>query len=61
MTELKNEKEQNDTELSKFNEELGRRIASLDWGESVDPATARVRLKRKSRERRQRRLSALVF
>ncbi len=48
---LKNQKDPHDTELAKFNEELGRRLASLDRGESVAPATARARLQRKSRER----------
>jgi len=42
-------------QLAEFNKELGRRLASLDRGESVDPATARARLQRKSRDRRQRR------
>ena len=42
-------------QLAEFNEELGRRLASLDRGESVNPATARARLQRKSRERGQRR------
>ncbi len=50
---LKNEKDRHDTELTEFNEELGWRLASLDQGESVDPATARARLQRKSRDRRQ--------
>jgi antitoxin ParD1/3/4 len=35
-----------------FNGELGRRLASLDRGEAVDPAGARARLRRKSVERR---------
>jgi antitoxin ParD1/3/4 len=42
------------TQLAAFNKELGRRLASLDRGESVDPAAARARLQRKSRERRVR-------
>lgn len=41
--------------LAEFNEELGRRLASLDRGESVDPAGARARFRRKSEERRKRR------
>ncbi len=41
--------------LLEFNDELGRRLESLDRGESVDPATARARLRGKSRDRRQRR------
>ncbi len=43
------------TQLAEFNKELGRRLASLDRGESVDPAATRARLQRKSRDRRQRR------
>ena len=35
-----------------FNEVLGRRLAALDRGEKVDPATARARIQRKSGERR---------
>ncbi len=43
------------TQLAEFNLELGRRLASLDRGESIDPASVRARLQRKSRDRRQRR------
>ena len=43
------------TQLADFNRELGRRLAALDRGEIIDPATARARLQRKSRDRRQRR------
>ncbi len=39
-------------QLRAFNEELGRRLASLDRGESVEPAAARARLQRKSEARR---------
>ena len=39
-------------QLAEFNEELGRRLASLDRGETVDPAGARARLRRKSVARR---------
>jgi antitoxin ParD1/3/4 len=39
-------------QLAKFNGELGRRLASLDRGETIDPAAARARLGRKSAERR---------
>lgn len=39
-------------QLAEFNGELGRRLASLDRGESVEPAAARARLQRKSAERR---------
>jgi antitoxin ParD1/3/4 len=38
--------------LADFNEELGRRLDSLDHGEYVDPAQARARLRRKSETRR---------
>ena len=41
-------------QLADFNEELGRRLASLDRGEGVKPAEARARLKRKSDQRRKR-------
>ena len=43
------------TQLAEFNKELGRRLASLDRGESVDPTNVRVRLQRKSEERRTQR------
>ena len=39
-------------ELAEFNRELGRRLAALDRGEHLDPATVRARLQRKSGERR---------
>jgi antitoxin ParD1/3/4 len=39
-------------QLAEFNGELGRRLASLDRGETVDPAEALARLKRESGERR---------
>ena len=39
-------------QLAEFNEELGRRLASLDCGETVDPGEARGRLQRKSVARR---------
>jgi antitoxin ParD1/3/4 len=42
-------------QLAKFNRELGRRLACLDRGESVDPTQARTRLQRKSEERRKQR------
>ncbi len=38
-------------QLAEFNQELGRRLASLDRGEGVDPSKARSRLQRKSEER----------
>jgi antitoxin ParD1/3/4 len=42
-------------QLAEFHGELGRRLAALDRGESVDPATARARLQRKSGQRRKTR------
>ena len=42
-------------QLAEFNEELSRRLASLDRGERVDPVGVRNRLRRKSEERRKRR------
>ena len=39
-------------QLAEFNAELGRRLASLDRGESVDPAESRARLQHKSTEHR---------
>jgi antitoxin ParD1/3/4 len=41
-------------QLATFNRELGSRLASLDRGETVEPAAARTRLRQKSRERRKR-------
>jgi antitoxin ParD1/3/4 len=38
--------------LGEFNQELGRRLGSLDGGRHVEPAEARDRLKRKSEQRR---------
>ncbi|MEP6716117.1 MAG: type II toxin-antitoxin system ParD family antitoxin [Terriglobia bacterium] len=38
--------------LAEFNGELRRRLASLDRGETVDPAETRARLQRRSAERR---------
>ena len=42
-------------QLAEFNEELGRRLASLDRGEKVSPAEARAKLQRKSERRRNQR------
>jgi antitoxin ParD1/3/4 len=39
-------------QLAAFNEELGRRLASLDRSEVVDPPAALARLQRKSEQRR---------
>jgi antitoxin ParD1/3/4 len=40
------------SQVAAFNKELGRRLASLDRGERVDPAAARRRIQSKSRARR---------
>jgi antitoxin ParD1/3/4 len=42
-------------QLAEFNGELGRRLASLDRGESVAPSEARARLQQKSEQRRKSR------
>ncbi len=42
-------------QMAQFNEELGRRLAALDRGETVDSAQARARLQRKSDQRRKSR------
>ena len=39
-------------QLAQFNGELGRRLASLDRGESIGPVEAHARLERKSEQRR---------
>ena len=39
-------------QLAEFNGELGRRVASFNRGETVDPVESRARLQRKSAERR---------
>ncbi len=39
-------------QLADFNGELGRRLASLDRGETVHPAESRARLQAKSVQRR---------
>jgi antitoxin ParD1/3/4 len=39
-------------QLKEFNQELGRRLATLDRGDVVDPALARGRLQRKREQRR---------
>jgi len=38
--------------LAGFNQELGRRLDTLDRGQHVSPANSRARLKRKSDQRR---------
>jgi antitoxin ParD1/3/4 len=42
-------------QLAEFNEELARRLATLDRGDTVDPTAARFRLQRKSEQRRKTR------
>ena len=44
--------EEHDSARAEFNAELGRRLAALDRGETVNPAEARARMRRKSVERR---------
>jgi len=39
-------------QIAAFNKELGHRLASLDRGERIDPATARRRIQNKSQARR---------
>ena len=39
-------------ESAKFNGELGGRLAAIDRGETIDPAQARARMRRKSELRR---------
>lgn len=41
--------------LAEFEAGIGRRLAALDRGESVGPAEAQARLRRKSEQRRKRR------
>jgi len=43
-------------QLAEFNQELGRRLASLARGQSSDPKELRRRLLRKSEEHRKRRV-----
>ena len=38
--------------LAGFNQELGRRLETLDRGQHISPSDARARLKRKSDQRR---------
>jgi antitoxin ParD1/3/4 len=40
------------SQIAAFNKELGRRLASLDRGEHVNPAAAHKRIQAKSQERR---------
>jgi len=39
-------------QLKEFDQDLGRRLDSLDRGQHVDPAETRARLQRKSEQRR---------
>ena len=39
-------------QLAEFNQELGRRLDSLDQGQRIDPAEVRAKLRRKSEARR---------
>jgi antitoxin ParD1/3/4 len=39
-------------QMGSFNQELGRRLGTLDRGQRISPAEARARLKRKSEQRR---------
>ena len=43
-------------QLAGFNQELGRRLDTLDHGRHVSPADARARLRRKSEQRRKARV-----
>jgi len=43
------------TQLAEFNQELVRRLTSLDRGERANPLEVRARLQKKSEERRKRR------
>ena len=49
---LEDQEEARAAQLAEFNQELGRRLASLDRGESADSAEVRSRLKTKSEDRR---------
>ena len=49
---LKEHDQSRAAQLAEFNQELGRRLAALGRGETVDPAEARRRLKQKSEQRR---------
>jgi antitoxin ParD1/3/4 len=51
---LEDQERSRTAQLAPFNRELGSRLASLDRGETVEPAAARKRLRQKSRERRKR-------
>jgi antitoxin ParD1/3/4 len=42
------------SQLADFNQELARRLTSLNQGEKVDPVESRAKLQRRSQERRKR-------
>ena len=42
-------------QIKAFHREIGSRLAALDRGEYIEPATARKRLQQKSRERKRAR------
>ena len=49
---LEEHDEARSAQLAEFNRELGRRLAALNRGETVDPDEARTRLQQKSAQRR---------
>ena len=49
---LEERDQQRTSQLTTFNKELTRRLASLDRGERVEPAAARRRIEAKSKARR---------
>lgn len=51
---LEDHEEARAAQLAKFNQELGRRMESLDRGERADPEEIRTHLRKKSEERRKR-------
>jgi antitoxin ParD1/3/4 len=53
---LEEHEEARKDQLAEFNQELGRRLASLDRGEKIDPAKTRSRIQLKSEERRKQRV-----
>jgi antitoxin ParD1/3/4 len=52
---LEDQEQARAAQLAEFNNELGRRLASLDRGEHADPSEVRRGLKIKSEELRKRR------
>lgn len=51
---LEDHEEARAAQLAKFNQELRRRLESLDRGDGVDPAELRARLRKRSEEHRKR-------